>query len=98
MSYELRFSEKAKRSWAKLDSTVRSQFQKVLDRRVEEPHVPSARLRGGQNIYKIKLRDAGYRLIYEVQDKQIVIFVVAVGRRKEVYADLEHMFGHRRFD
>ena len=98
MSYELRFSEKAKKSWDKLDSTIRSQFQKVLDRRVQEPHVPTARLRGGIDMNKIKLRDAGYRLIYEVHDRQIVVFVIAVGRRKEVYADLERMFGHRRFD
>jgi mRNA interferase RelE/StbE len=98
MSYRLRFDEKAKKAWDRLDSTVRSQFQKVLARRLDEPRVPSARLRGGAEIYKIKLRDAGYRLIYEVNDTEIVVFVIAVGRRKEVYETLERMFGARRFD
>jgi len=98
MSYELRFSDKAKKAWDRLDSTIRSQFQKVLERRLLEPHVPSAKLRGGPDVYKIKLRDAGYRLIYEVQDNRIIVFVIAVGRRKEVYATLERMFGARRFD
>jgi len=98
MIYRLRFEEKARKAWDKLDSTVRDQLKKVLDRRLDQPRVPSARLRGGAEIYKIKLRDAGYRLIYEVNDTEIVVFVIAVGRRKEVYATLERMFGDRYFD
>ena len=40
-----------------------------------------------QNTYKIKLRDAGYRLVYEVVKQRLVIVVIAVGRRDhdEVY-------------
>lgn len=98
MTYSLRFSDKARKAWDRLDSTIRLQFQKVLARRIEEPRVPSARLRGGAEVYKIKLRDAGYRLVYEVRDAEIVVYVIAVGRRKEVYATLERMFGERHFD
>jgi len=44
--------------------------------------VPSARLRGDlQNTYKIKLRDVGYRLVYEVIDQQLVVMVIAIGKR-----------------
>ena len=53
-----------------------------------EPHVPSARLHGDlQNTYKIKLRDVGYRLVYEVIEQRLVVKVIAVGRRDhdEVY-------------
>ena len=98
MTYSLRFSDKARKAWDRLDSTIRLQFQKVLARRIEEPRVLSARLRGGAEVYKIKLRDAGYRLVYEVRDAEIVVYVIAVGRRKEVYATLERMFGERHFD
>lgn len=98
MTYKLRFEAKAQKAWGKLDPTIRDQFKKVLARRVEEPRVPSARLRGGAEVYKIKLRDAGYRLIYEVKDAEIVIYVIAVGRRKEAYATLERMFGQRYQD
>ncbi len=98
MSYELRFEDKARKAWDKLDSIVRDQFRKVLERRLEQPRVLSARLRGGAEIYKIKLRDVGYRLIYEVNDTEIVVFVIALGRRKEVYATLEKMFGQRFLD
>jgi len=98
MTYRLRFEQKAQKAWEKLDSTVREQFKKVLERRLEQPRVPAARLRGGEDIYKIKLRDAGYRLIYEVREAEIVVYVIAVGRRKEAYATLERMFSQRFFD
>ncbi|OYW91203.1 MAG: hypothetical protein B7Z23_08560 [Pseudomonadales bacterium 32-61-5] len=37
--------------------------------------------------YKIKLRSAGYRLVYRVEDERVTVVVVAVGKRErsEVY-------------
>ena len=87
-TYQLEFHELALKEWEKLDGTVKLQFQKVLSKRMQEPHVPSARLRGElQNTYKIKLRDVGYRLVYEVIDQRLVVMVIAIGRRDhaEVY-------------
>ena len=45
---------------------------------------------GYESVYKIKLRAAGYRLAYEVNDNEIVIYVIAVGKREkdEVYQKL----------
>jgi len=86
--YDLEFDVDALKEWHKLDGSIRSQFKKQLAKRLLEPHVPSARLRGDlQNTYKIKLRDAGYRLVYEVMEQRLVIVVIAVGRRDhdEVY-------------
>jgi len=45
--------------------------------------VPSARLRGDlQNTYEIKLRDVGYRLVYETIDQRLVVLVIAIGKRE----------------
>ncbi|GAD78824.1 type II toxin-antitoxin system RelE family toxin, partial [Vibrio ezurae] len=87
MSYKLTFKVEAQKEWKKLDSTVKDQFKKKLASRLENPHVPSAKLNGMPNCYKIKLRSAGYRLVYEVRDEQIIVSVVAVGKRErnEVY-------------
>ena len=66
----------------KLDESIKTQFLKTLTRRLQEPHVPSAKLRSDlQNTYKIKLRDVGYRLVYEVIDQRLVVVVIAIGRR-----------------
>jgi mRNA interferase RelE/StbE len=91
MTYRLIFSPAAHKSWNKLGATVRSQFEKVLRRRLEQPHVPAAKLRGAPNLYKIKLRDAGYRLAYQVRDEKLVIIVVGVGRRDDTYEQLKQI-------
>ncbi len=81
-SYELEFHVLALKEWKKLDGSIKTQFLKTLTRRLQEPHVPSAKLRGDlQNTYKIKLRDVGYRLVYEVIDQRLVVVVIAIGRR-----------------
>lgn len=87
MSYELAFLDEALKEWRKLDSTTREQFKAKLAERLLEPKIPSARLRGGKERYKIKLRNAGYRLVYQVVDDQLLVVVVAVGKRErnEVY-------------
>jgi mRNA interferase RelE/StbE len=83
MTYQLVFNEHALKEWGKLDNAIRLQFKKVLERRLIEPHVPSARLSGPdmQNTYKIKLRETGYRLIYEVHDNIVTVIVLSVGKR-----------------
>ncbi len=81
MSYELAFVEPALKEWRKLAPDIREQFKKKLAERLNEPRVPSARLHGAGDRYKIKLRSAGWRLVYEVRDAEILVLVIAVGRR-----------------
>ena len=81
MSYELGFREEALKEWSKLDSGTRDQFKKKLAERLTHPRVPAAKLSGHKDRYKIKLRSVGYRLVYEVHDRELVVVVVAVGRR-----------------
>lgn len=52
---------------------------------MENPHVPAARLHAKGSVYKIKLREAGYRLVYEVHDDLLIIHIIGVGRRDEGY-------------
>ncbi len=82
MSYELSFHPEALQEWKKLDGSVREVFKKKLAERLHNPRVPASRLSGHKDRYKIKLRDAGYRLVYEVRDKVLMVVVVAVGKRE----------------
>ncbi len=68
--------------WGKLDKPVREQFKKKLAERLLHPHVPASNLSGQKNRYKIKLRSMGYRLVYDVVDAQLIVTVVAVGKRE----------------
>ncbi len=82
MSFDLRFKEEALTEWQRLDGSVREQFKKKLAERLAHPRVPAARLSGQPDRYKIKLRSAGFRLVYEVRDAQVVVVVIAVGKRE----------------
>ncbi|MEO7051342.1 MAG: type II toxin-antitoxin system RelE/ParE family toxin [Rhodanobacter sp.] len=64
-----------------LAPSIRDQLKNKLRERLQNPHVPSARLHGLPDCYKIKLRTVGYRLVYQVNDKVVVVTVVAVGKR-----------------
>ena len=81
MNYELEFKESALKEWHKLDRSLREMFKKRLIERLDDPRVESARLTGLPDCYKIKLRDAGYRLVYQVYDNLLVVVVIAVGKR-----------------
>lgn len=81
MSYSLAFAESALKEWRKLAPPLREQFKKKLAERLERPRVAKARLHNLPDCYKIKLRTVGYRLVYQVDDKTILVTVIAVGRR-----------------
>lgn len=86
-TYELKFRKTALKEWRQLDSTVRKQFLKKLAERLAKPHVACARSSGMADCYKIKLVASGYRLVYQVLDGELVVLVIAVGKREadEVY-------------
>ena len=87
MSYKLKFLPSALKEWNKIGSTIREQLKKKLKERLDEPVVSADRLIGFKNHYKIKLRSAGYRLVYEVDQEEISVIVITVGKRErsEVY-------------
>lgn len=89
MTYELEFSEKAWKEWRKLGANLKEQFKKKLQERLVNPHVLADRLCGLENAYKIKLRSAGYRLVYRVKDEVLVVTVIVIGKRErgDVYKD-----------
>lgn len=82
MTYELEFLPSALKEWRKLGDTVREQFKKKLKERLETPRVAADALHGMPDCYKIKLKAAGYRLVYRVEEGRVTVVVVAVGKRE----------------
>lgn len=91
-AYKLKFLPVALKEWNKLGSTVRLQFKKKLKERLKQPKIASAKLIGFQDVYKIKLRSSGYRLAYQVNDLDLTVTVLAVGKRDkdEVYLRIKN--------
>ncbi|NMG46317.1 type II toxin-antitoxin system mRNA interferase toxin, RelE/StbE family [Aromatoleum toluvorans] len=96
MTYRLRFHELALQEWKKLDGSLRAQFKKKLEERLNNPRGASAALSGMVDCYNIKLRSAGYRLVYRVDEDVVFVTVIAVGRRdrSQVYSDATKRLEH----
>jgi mRNA interferase RelE/StbE len=91
MTYSLEFDRRVLKEWNKLDDTLRQQFKKKLASILENPRIGANRLRQLPDCYKLKLRTAGYRLIYQVLDQEVVVLVVAIGEceREVAYQDAQ---------
>ena len=91
MSYKIKFLPSALKEWKKLAPPIQKQFKKKLKERLVNPRNKASQLRGFKDVYKIKLRSVGYRLVYEINDNEITIYVIAVGKRERgiVYSKAE---------
>jgi len=84
MRFEIDFYELALKEWKKLAPDIKAQFRKKLKKLQDNPYVESARLHDDlKGCFKIKLRASGYRLVYKVIDNELVILVIAVGKREK---------------
>ncbi|GCE81642.1 type II toxin-antitoxin system RelE/ParE family toxin (plasmid) [Komagataeibacter nataicola] len=82
--YAIEFDDRALREWDELDGSIRRKFEKKLEKLILNPYSPGNELHGDlAGFYKIKLRQDGYRLVYQIVEQRIVIFIIAVGRRED---------------
>lgn len=88
MTFSIEILPAARREWKKLDPDIKLQATRKLETLLENPRVEATRLRGMPDCYKLKLRSAGYRIIYQVFDSRLVIFIVAAGKRDAGKADV----------
>ena len=79
MTYELEFDPRAWREWQKPGETVKNKLQQI----VQNLRIESARLSDLPDCYKIKLKASGYRLVYQVRDSVVVVYVIAIGKREK---------------
>lgn len=84
MTYRVTLSPMAARQLRKLDAQVRRRIQAALELLAEQPRPPSAtRLGGGASEWRVRTGD--YRIVYEIEDDHLLILVLRLGHRREVY-------------
>ncbi len=84
MSYRVLVAPAAVRQLRKLDSTARRRVQAVIELLAGDPRPPGAvKLVGGAGEYRVRSGD--YRVVYDVQDDVLVVLVIAVGHRRDIY-------------
>ncbi len=89
MTYVVEIAETAKETLSKLPPKTRRQIAKKIDMLAHNPR-PANCTRLTQDTSKYRIRSGDYRIIYEIHDKKVVILVLMIGDRKDVY---KHFFG-----
>jgi mRNA interferase RelE/StbE len=84
VSYEVILRPSAARSFRKLPSEVQARLKPAIDALAEDPRPHGIdKMSGGEHLYRIRVGD--YRIVYEIQDDVLLVLVVGIGHRREIY-------------
>lgn len=84
MTYEVSLAPAAARQMRKFDPQGRRRVQAVIELLATDPRPPSAtRLVGGAGEWRVRTGD--YRIVYEIEDERLLVLVLSVGHRREIY-------------
>ncbi len=84
MTYQVRLAPAAVRQLRTLDPPGRRRVQAAIDLLAEDPRPPGARqLVGGAGEWRVRTGD--FRIIYDIRDGELLVLVVKVGHRRDVY-------------
>ncbi|MAH17012.1 MAG: cytotoxic translational repressor of toxin-antitoxin stability system [Euryarchaeota archaeon] len=82
MTFAIKFAAKARKQLARLDREVQQRIVRTLERvRVRPRHY--ARRLVGSPYYRFRTGD--YRIIADIRERELLILVLLVGHRKQVY-------------
>lgn len=85
MTYRIEVAPAALRQLRKLDPAARRRVQAAIELLAEQPRPSGAKkLTGGEGEWRVRTGD--YRIIYEIHDQVLLLLVVAIGHRREIYS------------
>ena len=84
MSYRIEVAPSAVRQLRKLDRVAQRRVQGAIELVASEPRPNGAKkLIGGAGEWRVRTGD--YRIVYELHDHVLLVLVVAVGHRRDIY-------------
>jgi len=85
MSYEVGFKPSALKEIRKLDANTQKVIVSEIELLIDNPRPDGCKkLKGERNLYRIRVL-GNYRVVYEILDRKLIVTVVKVGHRRDVY-------------
>ncbi len=85
MTYRIDVAPAALRQVRRLDPAARRRVQAAIELLAEQPRPTGAKmLRGGEGEWRVRTGD--YRIIYEIHEQVLLLLVVAIWRRRDIYS------------
>jgi mRNA interferase RelE/StbE len=86
MSYQISITPAAQRQFKKLTLAIQENLLALIEILSEDPRpLGCKKLKGRKNQYRVRSGD--YRIIYSVEDASLVVEVIKVGHRRDVYEE-----------
>jgi mRNA interferase RelE/StbE len=84
VAYAITFTPAAARALAALDPPVRRRVARRIEALGTAPRPPGVQaLAGGEDLLRVRVGD--YRIIYRIEDRHLVVLIIRIGHRGEVY-------------
>lgn len=83
MSYSIEFRPSARKALGELPVSDRSRISKAIERLSKDPYGPGSKKLEGTEFRRVRAGD--YRVVYTVVQSALVVLVVKIGHRREVY-------------
>ena len=83
MLYKIIFSESAQKELKKIPTQFGLKIIRVIEKLSRTPRPVGCKKIVGTDSYRIRVND--YRVIYTIKDKELIIDIVKIGNRKEIY-------------
>ena len=82
--YAVELLPSAAKALSNLEAGIRRRIARRIDRLAADPRGGGAvKLRGADDVWRARVGD--YRIVYQVEDERLVILVIRIGHRREVY-------------
>jgi mRNA interferase RelE/StbE len=84
MAYAVAYSQGAAKELERMPAATGVAIRKKIEALSENPRPPGyKKLKGCDDLYRIRSGD--YRVLYQIHDRQLLVLVVRVGNRRDVY-------------
>ncbi|MBE2287275.1 MAG: type II toxin-antitoxin system RelE/ParE family toxin [Prosthecobacter sp.] len=82
-AYQVIFDRRAEKELESLPQTEQKRIQKAVDSLASNPRPPGAIKMSGSTSWRIRVGD--YRVIYSIQDQVLIVLVLKIGHRRDIY-------------
>lgn len=86
MTYSVEFSLSAAKALTKIDKPFQLRIVGVIELLAVEPRAPAAKMLRGGDHGRWRVRVGDNRIVYTVEDDRLLVLVLPVAHRREVYA------------
>jgi mRNA interferase RelE/StbE len=87
LAYRIEFTPRAVRDLKSFDRQIRARIANRIDALAENPRPQGVKkIEGEEELYRLRVGD--YRILYQVKAKVLLVLIVGVGHRREVYRSI----------